>query len=74
MSMQGFNTTHLRALAMLSRLTVLNLYFLHWAEPVVSTGLTVLAAHLPRLRTLNAPRIVLVCFHCLTYRIQVPRS
>jgi hypothetical protein len=74
MGMQGFDTTHLRALAMLSRLTVLNLYFLHWAESVVSTGLTLLATSLPRLRVLNAPRNVLVCADCLTDYTQVPRT
>jgi hypothetical protein len=57
---------HLRALAGLPQLTVLNLYFLHWAESVTSTGLTLLANSLPRLRVLNASKHVLVRPHCWT--------
>ena len=73
-SMQVLDSMHLRALSQLPRLRVLNLYFLHWAEAVVSTGLTLLAAHLPRLRVLNAPRNVLVCHHRLKDCIQMPRT
>ena len=62
--MQVFDAMHLRALAGLPQLMVLNLYFLHWAESVTSTGLTLLADKLPRLRVLNAPEHVLVRPHC----------
>ena len=41
-------------------MTVLNLYHLGWESDVITTGLTLLAASLPRLRVLNAPRHVLV--------------
>jgi hypothetical protein len=74
MSMQVFDSMHLRALAALPRLRVLNLHFLHWAEIVVSTGLTLLTTSLPRLRILHAPRHVLVCSHCLTDCHPVPRT
>ena len=66
MTVQVFDSMHLRALAGLPQLTVLNLYFLHWAESVTSTGLTLLANSLPRLQVLNAPEHVLVRPHCWT--------
>lgn len=42
-------------LAALPRLTVLNLYHTTWAKAAINSGLSVLAANLPRLRILNAP-------------------
>ena len=57
---QAIGAGHLRAVAALPRLTVLNLYHLRWAEDAVNLGLGWLAARLPCLRVLNAPRNVLV--------------
>jgi hypothetical protein len=51
---------HLRVLTKLPKLAVLNLYDVPWAEDTFCTGLTLLAAALPRLRVLNAPTEVLV--------------
>jgi hypothetical protein len=58
---QGIQASHLRALAALPQLTLLNLIRVHLAEDaVVLGGLGWLAARLPRLRVLNAPADVLV--------------
>ena len=52
---------HLRLLAALPRLTVLNLHRMTWAEDAISAGPTLLATSLPRLRVLNVPDQALVC-------------
>jgi hypothetical protein len=52
---QGLSGSHLRALAALPQLTMLNLIRVHLAEDAVELGgLGWLAAHLPRLRVLDA--------------------
>ena len=51
---------HLRLLAALPRLTVLNLYHMTWAEDTISMSATLLATILPRLRVLNIPGRALV--------------
>jgi hypothetical protein len=63
-SMQGLCVAHLHLLAALPRLTVVNLYFLDWANDAIGAGPTLLAASLPRLRVLNAPSEVLVRSRC----------
>ena len=58
---QELGVEHLRALAALPRLTVLNLQNVFWAEDAeVAPALARLVAHLPRLRVMNAPDDVLV--------------
>ena len=52
--------SHLRAVAALPRLMVLNLYNVCWTGKAITMGLASLAALLPCLRILNAPSPVLV--------------
>ena len=57
---QGLGIEHLRLLAALPRLTVLNLRHMTWAEDAVGAGPTLLATTLPHLRVLNVPGRALV--------------
>jgi hypothetical protein len=57
---QGLGAMHLRALASLPQLIVLNLDTVNWAEECLELGLGWLVARLRRLRVLNAPNDVLV--------------
>jgi hypothetical protein len=61
-----FGVRHLRALAALPQLVVVNLYHLTWADERTSDALTTLVHSLPHLRVLNAPFYALVCPCCMS--------
>lgn len=65
---------HLRALANLSGLIVLNLGAREWEDARVKPGLDFLVARLPRLRVFNAPAHVLVCMFSLSRRSEVSQA
>ena len=63
---QDIGASHLRALAALPQLTLLNLIRVHLLEDAIELGgLGWLAARLPRLRVMDAPADVLVRPWCL---------
>ena len=62
---QGIGVSHLRALAALPNLSMLNLARLPWAEDAIKLGPGYLVARLPHLRVLNASQDVLVRPCCL---------
>ena len=57
---QGIGVNHLRALAALPSLSMLNTYCMPWAADAVKLGLGWLVVRLPCLRVFGAPHEVLV--------------
>jgi hypothetical protein len=61
---QGLGAGHMRALARLPQMKVLNLYDTIWQKDAIALGPEWLTARLPRLQVFNAPANVLVrLFH-----------
>ena len=65
---------HMRALAELPELAVLNLGAMEWEDACFKPGLDWLAVQLPHLRVFNAPSHVLVCLFFLSCRIKFSRA